>query len=104
MGGVVVATSNKVPGELYKNGLGAERVKGFVSALEARCDVVVVGGEQDWRRMDDVKEGEGRSWYLFEDKARFEDAVSKVVGGKKGTHFILLSSITFSDMLNQRHR
>lgn len=103
MGGVVVATSNKIPGELYKNGLGAERVKGFVSALEARCDVVVVGGEQDWRRMDDVEEGEGlaKSWYLFEDKAQFEDAVSKAVSGKRGMPCILPSITVFSDTRTQ---
>ena len=103
MGGVVVATSNKVPGELYKNGLGAERVKGFVSALEARCDVVVVGGEQDWRRMDDVEEGEGmaKSWYLFEDKSQFEDAVDKAISGKKGTRRILFFNAMFPNPFMQ---
>ncbi|KAG8705277.1 hypothetical protein FRC08_001744 [Ceratobasidium sp. 394] len=81
MGGVVVATSNKVPGELYKNGLGAERVRGFVDALEARCDVVRVDGGKDWRREDGG--GEGRGWYL--EGKRFEEVVRGVVDGRTET-------------------
>ncbi|QRW12509.1 ATPase [Ceratobasidium sp. AG-Ba] len=86
MGGVVVATSNKVPGELYKNGLGAERVRVFISALEARCDVVTVGGEKDWRR-EGEEEGqvEGRGWYLVGEENKFEDMVKEVVKDRKET-------------------
>ncbi|KAG8763959.1 hypothetical protein FRC12_008349 [Ceratobasidium sp. 428] len=84
MGGVVVATSNKVPGELYKNGLGADRVKGFIDALEARCDVVRVGGEKDWRRDVEGEEGE-TGWYLAGDKERFEEVVRKITKDRKET-------------------
>ncbi|KAG8736033.1 hypothetical protein FRC10_009865, partial [Ceratobasidium sp. 414] len=77
MGGVVVATSNKVPGELYKDGLGAERVRGFVGALEARCDVVRLGGEKDWRREGEGEERDG--WYLVGEKEKFEEVAGDVV-------------------------
>ncbi|KAG9085282.1 hypothetical protein FS749_004564 [Ceratobasidium sp. UAMH 11750] len=79
MGGAVVAMSNKVPGELYKNGLGAEHVRGFVDALEARSDVVRVGGGRVWR----WEEVGGRSgWYLV-GEGRFEEVVRKVVKGRE---------------------
>ncbi|KAF8740218.1 AFG1-like ATPase, partial [Rhizoctonia solani] len=87
MGGVVVATSNKVPGELYKNGLGAERVKGFIAALEARCDVFTVGGGLDWRRGEYEDEIDGtrasgehkpkRNWFTHGQ----QDDFNRIVGG-----------------------
>ncbi|KAG8753684.1 hypothetical protein FRC11_007195, partial [Ceratobasidium sp. 423] len=88
MGGVVVATSNKVPGELYKNGLGAERVRGFISALEARCEVFRVGGALDWRREDedstDEEQGNNKSkptwtWFVREQKDDFDRAMESLV-------------------------
>ncbi|KDN42237.1 hypothetical protein RSAG8_06904, partial [Rhizoctonia solani AG-8 WAC10335] len=88
MGGVVVATSNKVPGELYKNGLGAERVRGFISALEARCDVFGVGGALDWRRegeegmgeeQGDTKDKPKRTWFVQEQKNDFDCVVESLL-------------------------
>ncbi|KAH7329823.1 AFG1-like ATPase-domain-containing protein [Rhizoctonia solani] len=90
MGGVVVATSNKVPGELYKNGLGAERVKGFISALEARCDVFQVGGALDWRREDEESTEEQqngsksrRTWFVQGQKEDFDRVVESLVQGRR---------------------
>ncbi|CAE6490358.1 unnamed protein product [Rhizoctonia solani] len=92
MGGVVVATSNKVPGELYKNGLGAERVRGFIAALEARCDVFRVGGALDWRREDEdnTDEEQGydnskpmRTWFVREQRDNFDRAVESLVQGRQ---------------------
>ncbi|CAE6445358.1 unnamed protein product [Rhizoctonia solani] len=92
MGGVVVATSNKVPGELYKNGLGAERVKGFISALEARCDVFQVGGALDWRREDEESTDEQqagtqsksrRTWFVQGQKEEFDRIVESLVQGRQ---------------------
>ncbi|CAE6437686.1 unnamed protein product [Rhizoctonia solani] len=92
MGGVVVATSNKVPGELYKNGLGAERVRGFIAALEARCDVFRVGGALDWRREEDRDTDEAqihgehkpkRTWFVGGQKEEFDRVVEGVLQGRK---------------------
>ncbi|CAE6396986.1 unnamed protein product [Rhizoctonia solani] len=92
MGGVVVATSNKVPGELYKNGLGAERVRGFISALEARCDVFKVGGALDWRReeeedtdeeQDESKDKPKRTWFVQDRKNDFDRVVESLVQGRQ---------------------
>ncbi|CAE6347317.1 unnamed protein product [Rhizoctonia solani] len=90
MGGVVVATSNKLPGELYKNGLGAERVRGFIAALEARCDVFRVGGASDWRREDDTEEARingqhkpKRTWFVHEQKDDFNRMVQVLLQGRQ---------------------
>ncbi|QRW25209.1 ATPase [Rhizoctonia solani] len=99
MGGVVVATSNKVPGELYKNGLGAERVKGFIAALEARCDVFTVGGGLDWRREEDEDEIDGarasgedkpkRNWFTRGQQADFNRIVGAILQDRQPVHTTL---------------
>ncbi|KAF8756549.1 AFG1-like ATPase [Rhizoctonia solani] len=99
MGGVVVATSNKVPGELYKNGLGAERVKGFIAALEARCDVFTVGGGLDWRREEDEDEIDGarasgedkpkRTWFTRGQQADFNRIVGAILQDRQPVHTTL---------------
>ena len=75
MGGVVVGTSNKVPEDLYQNGVSRERLEGFVIALKARCPVVEMAGVKDWR----VARGggrEGRTWFTTDQEAQFEEMVS----------------------------
>ncbi|KAI0630434.1 AFG1-like ATPase-domain-containing protein [Trametes polyzona] len=68
MGGIIVGSSNKVPDDLYKNGVQRERLEPFVEALKARCPVVVMQATQDWRA---VRGSEGRSsWYT---KAQLSD-------------------------------
>ncbi|KAL5523830.1 hypothetical protein ACEPAG_8003 [Sanghuangporus baumii] len=50
MGGVVVASSNKVPDDLYRGGVQRERLEPFVEALKVRCPVFEMPGKGDWRR------------------------------------------------------
>ncbi|EIW63222.1 uncharacterized protein TRAVEDRAFT_43527 [Trametes versicolor FP-101664 SS1] len=70
MGGIIVGSSNKVPDDLYKNGVQRERLEPFVEALKARCPVVVMRAERDWRS---VRGSEGRgSWYTLEQGSDFE--------------------------------
>lgn len=48
LGGVVVATSNRVPEDLYANNVQRRSLVAFLGALKERCPVVEIGG-RDWR-------------------------------------------------------
>ncbi|KAI0335151.1 hypothetical protein GY45DRAFT_1421319 [Cubamyces sp. BRFM 1775] len=79
MGGIIVGSSNKVPDDLYKNGVQRERLEPFVEALKARCPVVLMRSERDWRA---VRGSAGRrSWYTREEVSDFEAKLKDLVGG-----------------------
>ncbi|KAH9935750.1 AFG1-like ATPase-domain-containing protein [Fomitopsis serialis] len=81
MGGVVVGSSNKVPDDLYKNGVQKERLEPFVEALKARCPVVLMRSEKDWRaERASRSEGQGASWYVSGQDEEFEKKVRSFVG------------------------
>lgn len=46
---VIVTTSNRAPGELYKNGLNREHFLPFIALIEARLDVLTLNGPTDYR-------------------------------------------------------
>ncbi|GEQ66541.1 hypothetical protein JCM33374_g204 [Metschnikowia sp. JCM 33374] len=50
LGGVLVATSNKLPEELYSSGFNKSRFKSFVGILHSRCVAVDMGSTIDYRR------------------------------------------------------
>ncbi|KAI0373958.1 hypothetical protein BV20DRAFT_936658 [Pilatotrama ljubarskyi] len=76
MGGIIVGSSNKVPDDLYKNGVQRERLEPFVEALKARCPVVVMRSERDWRA---IRGSEGhRSWYTKEQHSDFDARVREL--------------------------
>ena len=83
MGGIIVGSSNKVPDDLYKNGVQRERLEPFVEALKARCPVVLMRSERDWRA---VRGSEGkRSWYTFDQQREFEIEIAGVTRAARQT-------------------
>ena len=48
-GVTVVTTSNRRPGDLYKNGLNREHFLGFIALIEDRLDVMGLNGPTDYR-------------------------------------------------------
>ncbi|GEM71443.1 cell division protein ZapE [Sphingomonas aquatilis] len=49
-GVTMVTTSNRAPGDLYKNGLNREHFLPFIALIEGRLDVVTLNGPIDYRR------------------------------------------------------
>lgn len=49
LGGVLVATSNKLPEELYSNEFHKTKFKSFVAILNARCQTVDMRSDKDYR-------------------------------------------------------
>ena len=60
-GVTLVATSNTVPDELYRNGLNRELVLPFIAALKSHVEVVPLDGPTDYRRF----KFEGEAVYRF---------------------------------------
>ncbi|MEI9903671.1 MAG: cell division protein ZapE [Asticcacaulis sp.] len=58
---ILVMTSNRAPGELYKNGLNREYVLPFIAMIEQKCQVIEIAGPRDFR-MDRLK---GAKTYFF---------------------------------------
>jgi len=48
-GVTVVTTSNRAPGELYKDGLNREHFLPFIALIENRLDIVALNGPTDYR-------------------------------------------------------
>ena len=48
-GVTLVATSNRVPDELYKDGINRQLFVPFIEMLKARLEIVAVAGGHDWR-------------------------------------------------------
>lgn len=78
MGGVIVGTSNKLPEDLYKNGVQRDRLEPFVEALQVRCPVVHMRSEHDWREIR--AEAGPSTWYTYPQKYLFEQALQRVSG------------------------
>ena len=83
MGGIMVATSNKVPDDLYKNGVQRERLEPFVEALKVRCPVLTLRGEKDWR-MCRPNDKSHSTWFTYGQEDNFQVAVWRVTGRGSG--------------------
>ncbi|OCF33532.1 AFG1-family ATPase [Kwoniella heveanensis BCC8398] len=82
LGGVVVATSNRIPEDLYHHGVQKDRMMGFLDALKSRCEVVQVDGGRDWRTGIDGLGHEGGvvKWH-DEGEAEFDQAWAEATAG-----------------------
>ena len=49
-GVTIVTTSNRAPGDLYRDGLNREHFLPFIALIEARLDVLALNGPVDYRR------------------------------------------------------
>ena len=85
MGGVIVGTSNRVPDDLYRNGVQRDRLEPFVEALKVRCPVVEMRSDIDWREVISHEGGGRSSWYTTEERAEFDLAITQVDFGEAGT-------------------
>ncbi|KAI0690281.1 AFG1-like ATPase-domain-containing protein [Cerioporus squamosus] len=83
MGGIIVGSSNKVPDDLYKNGVQRERLEPFVEALKARCPVILMHSERDWRAVRGS--GGKRSWYSFARRQEFEATLAEIKRGAQSS-------------------
>ncbi|PQM28244.1 cell division protein ZapE [Sphingopyxis lindanitolerans] len=60
-GVTVVATSNRPPSDLYKDGLNREHFLPFIALVEAKLDVMGLNGPTDYRRH---RLGDGQRWFV----------------------------------------
>lgn len=78
MGGVVIGTSNKIPDDLYMNGVQRERLEPFVEALKVRCPVYVMRSEHDWREIK-AGDGLGNTWYMQSQETAFKAKLTETL-------------------------
>lgn len=62
----VIATSNRTPADLYKNGINRDLFLPFIHLLEARLDILAIDGVTDYRR---DRLGSAQTWHVPADEA-----------------------------------
>lgn len=77
LGGVVIGTSNRMPGELYSQGLQADQFRAFLQHLQERSPVYELRSDNDWRRRD-----RSSDLFLGEDGRASSPAWAQAFAGK----------------------
>ena len=107
LGGVVIATSNRLPQDLYNSGVQRNSVNTFLDALEARCPPVELRSATDYRReqrgvdLDNSTDreagdygtpeawkrwgSESKGWFVRGQEKEFKNAVYRIIGDVEGT-------------------
>jgi protein AFG1 len=76
MGGVLVATTNRLPEDLYATDFRKEHFRSFLEILQARCVSFEMRSKQDYRRLHE----EETSAYFLPGQPGWEEACSQVMG------------------------
>ena len=107
LGGVVIATSNRLPQDLYNSGVQRNSVNTFLDALEARCPPVELRSATDYRReqrgidLDNSTDREAgdfgtpeawkrwgsgsKGWFVRGQEKEFKNALERIIGDVEGT-------------------
>jgi cell division protein ZapE len=84
-GGVtIVATSNTLPDDLYRDGLNRQLILPFIAALKERVDIVPLDGATDYRRLKFAGEAVYRFGVGPETDAAMDRLWLKLTGGDRG--------------------
>ncbi|HEX2890966.1 cell division protein ZapE [Vineibacter terrae] len=88
-GVTVVATSNRVPDDLYKGGLQRDRFQPFIDLIKARLEVLALDGGRDYRlqrlRQLDMYLTPAGAWA----DRKLEEAFASLTDGAKGSRRVL---------------
>lgn len=86
LGGVLVATSNRLPEDLYATDFRKREFRSFLSVLEMRCDTLDMDSQNDYRKI--LSQGSDSNLRLIVydgDEKEWETAVFNLIGDKKGS-------------------
>lgn len=105
-GVIVIATSNRKPDDLYKNGLQRSNFVPFIDLLKSKCDVIPLDSGIDYRKLG--QKGDGSTYYIKSEAATSQmDKIFKMLCSQENdlirprtiTHFG--RDITFSKTCGQ---
>lgn len=89
LGGVVIGTSNRLPDDLYQEGVKRQQFLSFINLIQARCPIIELDSPVDYRRTFLTRQGTRNdsneikpAWYLPAGANEYHNAVNSVVTGQ----------------------
>lgn len=80
LGGVLVATSNKLPEELYSNEFHKQKFKSFVNILHSRCQSVDMKAHTDYREVLSNYDTHRNLYVGFDNEDAWQKLIKPVIG------------------------